>query len=87
MDYIFQNIEDVISIEMTSEKSGKITSMKSSFENYNNLEKIKINGFDTSQVTSMHKLFYNSYISDENFYIDLNMTNVEDMSYMFFQVI
>jgi len=48
MDYMFQNIEDVISIEMISEKSGKITSIKSSFENCNNLEKIKINGFDTS---------------------------------------
>jgi len=32
----------------------------------------------------MHKLFYNSYISDENFNITLNTTNVEDMSYMFF---
>jgi len=48
MDYTFRNVEDIISIEMISEKSGKITSMKSSFENCNNLEKIKINGFDQS---------------------------------------
>ena len=43
MDYIFQNVEDIISIEMISEKNGKITSMKNSFENCNNLEKLIIN--------------------------------------------
>lgn len=43
MDYMFQNVTDIRSIEMISEKNGKIISMKNSFENCKNLEKLKIN--------------------------------------------
>ena len=48
MDYIYQNILALKSINMTSDKEAKITSMKSNFENCENIEKITIIGFKTS---------------------------------------
>ena len=48
MDYIFKDVKNLISIEMTSEQNIDITSMISSFENCENLEKIENNGFNTN---------------------------------------
>ena len=82
MDYMFKDVQDLISVEMKSNKNCKISSMISSFENCTNLHSVKISGFNGENIKSMHKTFYNSginYISTEfNFTI-----NVEDMSYMF----
>lgn len=69
---------------MSTTRKAKIVSMKSAFEDCENLENITIEGFDTSQVTSMKNTFFNNsnlnLISlDDNF----NTDNVEDMSYMF----
>ena len=66
---------------MISKKNAKITSMISSFENCANLNSFKINDFDTNEVKSISKLFYNTslnILNIENF----NINNVEDMSYM-----
>ena len=84
MDFMFQDISSLISVEFISNKNAVITSMISSFENSENLESFSIKGFNTDTVKSMHKLFYNdqkiSNINLENFVIN----NVEDISYMFF---
>ena len=82
MDYMFKDVQDLISVEMKSDKNCKISSMIRAFENCTNLQSVKISGFNGENIKSMHKMFYNSgltFISTEfNFTI-----NVEDMSYMF----
>ena len=60
MDYMFKNITSLISAELYSRKNIKIKSMIGSFEQCINLNKFINDGFDTSQVTSMHNLFYNT---------------------------
>ena len=57
MDFMYQNILGLKSINMTSDKEAKITSMKSTFENCENIEKITISGFNTLEIESMSKIF------------------------------
>ena len=93
MDYMFKDVQEIISVEMFSEKYCKIHSMISTFENALYLEKIEIKGFDTSNeieikgfdtsnVKSMKKLFYSTSISEIDI-SEINTKNVLDMSYMF----
>jgi surface protein len=82
MDYMFKDVKDLISVEMNSDKNCKITSMISTFENCENLNKFSITGFDTRNLKSMKKFFYNSNINTFNF-TSLNTDNLEDISYMF----
>ena len=63
MDYMFKEVNDLLSVEMISEKNCKIKSMISLFENSINLKEIIVKGFDTKEVKSMKKLFYNTSIS------------------------
>ena len=56
--------------------------MISSFENCINLNTFIIKGFNTSEVQSMHKLFYNTDLYINLDLSDLNTSNVQDMSYM-----
>ena len=60
MDYMFQNISSLISVEIISEKYAKIKSMINTFENCTNLQSFKINGFNTDEIKSIQKLFYNN---------------------------
>lgn len=82
MDYMFKDVSQVRSVEMYSNNTAKITSMIGAFENAINLVNYRIDGFDTSSVTSMHKLFKGTNFDkiDTN---RINSGNVEDMSYMF----
>ena len=82
MNYMFQDVPNLISIEMVSDKNAKIISMISAFDNCENLEEITIRGFDTSEIKSMHKLFYKTSLVGLTG-VNLNAKNVEDMSYMF----
>ena len=78
-----ENIKSIVSIKAYPNSTVKILSMKGVFEGCSNLNNIILNGnFDTSELRSMSKLFYNSGIQ----YIDFNGFDtkyVEDMSYMF----
>ena len=82
MDYMFKDIQNLLRVEMISDKNMSITSMISSFENCENLRYFKIEGFLTNSIKSMKKLFYNSHINEINM-TDFDTKNVEDMSYMF----
>ena len=85
MDLMFKDVSSLKSINLTSTKNAKITSMISTFENCENLDFFHIDGFDTSEVKSMHKLFYKTS-SLLNMNLSLFKTdNVIDMSYMFSQ--
>ena len=88
MDYMFKDIEEILSISMFSDKNAKITSMISSFENTRSLEKLSINGFDTSQVKSLNKFLYKSSLKQNDFKnIQIDISNVEDLSYMFAEIL
>ena len=85
LDNMFKNIDSVQSIEFKnlSNSNVKILSMKSTFEGCKNLDRILFTeSFDTSELKSTSKLFYNSGIKEINFN-KFDTKNVEDMSYMF----
>ena len=78
--FAFTNIKTV---KMISDKNLKIKNMASSFENCYLLEKFEIEGFITTEVTNMSKLFYNATnLKDVNIQ-KMDTTNLKDMSYMF----
>ena len=82
MDYMFKDLYNLRYVEMISDKNCEIYSMISTFENCENLEKFENFGFNTIQVNSMKRLFYNTKIFEWNF-INISTNNVEDISYMF----
>ena len=78
MKKMFKNIFSLVSVIMYSDKNCKIISLESTFENCQNLYDFEINGFDTSELTSLNKLFFTYlfiflskfnffYISKDNF--------------------
>ena len=58
MKNMFKDVLALREVTLYSEKSCKITSMESTFENCKNLVNIKIIDFDTSQIKSLRKTFY-----------------------------
>ena len=82
MDNMFKDVSSLYSINMTSENNAKILSMKGTFENTQYLNEFYINGFDTSEITSLNRLFYKSSISKINM-SNFKTTNLKDISYMF----
>ena len=81
MDYMFKGIESLISVEMVSTKNAQIKSMISTFEKCKRLEKFTISGFNTKNIKSLHKLFYETAIYEVDFK-SIDTSNVEDYSYM-----
>ena len=59
-DNIFKNINNLEKVEMFSNSSSKILSMESSFEGCSNLNYISIIGFNTKNLKSISKIFYNA---------------------------
>ena len=53
MDFMFENIINLKSIDMNSNSSAKIYSMKSIFEKCHLLNSFNIEGFDTKNITSL----------------------------------
>ena len=83
MDYMYQNILELQSVEMRSSKNAKITSMKKTFENCQNMESFNINGFNTENIEDMSFLF--SLIKIRTLDLsNLNTNQVTNMSYMFY---
>ena len=85
MEKMFQNIKRLVSVQLIKEENAevKITSMISTFEGCENLVTFTNKGFNTEQVNSLHKLFYDSALSEINFEEFLITKNVVDMSYLF----
>ena len=81
MDYMFKDVQDLISVEMISEQNCQILSMESTFENCYGLTDFNLTGFDGSNLKSMKKAFYRSELT--NYHFDsFNTENLEDISYM-----
>ena len=76
-------LTNIKSIKMSSENKVGIKSLASSFENCIFLENFTINGFDTSGVVNMSKLFYNNINLNYVNLIEMKTTKVEQLDYMF----
>ena len=81
MDFMFKDIKTLKSIELISNHEAKILSMKNTFENCHSLENFYIIGFNTEEITSLNKLFYNTSLN--NLTLNIDTRNVEDLSYIF----
>ena len=79
MDYMFKGIDELIAVEMKSDKNCQISSMISTFENCGNLYKFNIEGFNAVNIKSMKKIFYKTSLTEYNF-SSFNSTNLEDIS-------
>ena len=85
MDSMFKGLNQLLSIDISSQKNLKIKSMESAFEDCENLDSFNMKGCDTSQITSIKNIFSNTDIKNidlEQFHLD----NIKDMSYMFYKV-
>ena len=82
MKNMFKDVIALRDVVLYSEKSCKITSMESTFENCRNLLNIKIIDFDTSEIKSLKKTFYGANLEDLKEF-EITSRYVEDMSYMF----
>ena len=82
LDYMFKDINTIFSVEMKSNKTTIISSLISTFENCYNLNSFSIKGFNTNEIISAKKLFFNSGLTNINI-SDLGLNNIEDISYMF----
>ena len=78
MDYMFKDIKDLNSVEMTSKESAEILSMISTFENCENLKNLTIDGFTMINIKSMDKIFYKSGLKE----ISLDIFDVSGISDM-----
>ena len=79
---MFKDISSLSSPILILNKNSVITSMISTFENSINLNTIIINGFDTRNLKSVSRLFYNTRINSIVLN-DFNTSKIEDMSYIF----
>ena len=84
MSRLFENCENIISIDFTMFNTENVTNMSFLFNNCNKLKEIKgINKFNTDKVTNMNSMFKGCA---ELEYLDLssfNMKNVIDKSNIF----
>ena len=84
MSRLFENCENIISIDFTMFNTENVTNMSFLFNNCNKLKEIKgINKFNTDKVTNMNSMFKGCA---ELEYLDLssfNMKNVIDKSIFF----
>ena len=82
MDYMFKGVKNLKSIIMVNSTSDiNILSMVGTFENCELLDTFIIKGFNTKNVKSLHGLFYHTSLS--NLKLDIDLSNVEDASFMF----
>jgi len=82
MDYMFKEVPNLISINMTSNKDCKILSMISSFQNDRSFEYFTISGFNAEQIKFMKYCFYNSSLFRFSFN-SFDSKSLEDITYMF----
>ena len=84
MDYMFKDVNNLISVKMTTNNSTKIASMRSSFQNCKSLVEFSIKGFDTKKLNNTSHMF-DSCEALKSLKIEIDTKNVVDMSYMFYR--
>ena len=84
MEKMFKEIESLISVEMATNSNTKIVAIESAFESCTNFNFFNMTGFDTSQLMSLRKLFYNTDIdSDTLNSFNIDTKNIQDFSFLF----
>ena len=83
MSNMFNGVENLERVEMSSDKNCKITKMESAFYYCRDLQIFSIKGFNTESVESLKNLFSHSSLASIKFE-NFDTKNVKDTSYMFY---
>ncbi|MFS1046759.1 BspA family leucine-rich repeat surface protein [Enterococcus faecium] len=80
---VIPNYQDVTSFKIGGNVSLQNTNLTYAFRNWSNLQEVDLNGLDTSNVTSMVRMFeFDAKLQNVNVN-NLNTSNVNDMGYLF----
>lgn len=78
------NCQDIIEIDLSHFDGSAMTTMECMFDYMTNLQKLNMEGLDTSNVTSMSQTFWNTGINGNlKLKVNFNTSKVEDMTQMF----
>ena len=83
LEKIFQNISDLIEIDLSNIDTSDLISMERMFINCHHLQYINFTGVDTSLVTNMESMFENCYNLESLNLISFDTTKVNNMNSMF----
>ena len=81
--YMFSNIQNLISIDLSQFDTSSSTQMNSMFYNCKNLKTVKLNNIDTSSINEMNSMFENCISLQSLDLSSFNTQSVKKMKYMF----
>ncbi len=84
MSYMFDDCDNLISIDLSSFDTSNVTNMMSMFSDCKDLSSVDISGFDTSQVTNMRSMFYGCKNLSSVDISGFDTSQVTDMGHMFY---
>ena len=84
-EYLFQDSESIIEIDLSKFDTSEITSMGGMFNGCINLQYINFSNIDTSSVTNMNIMFQNCHSLTSLDLSHFNTSKVKEMQGMFFQ--
>ena len=85
MGNMFQNCNNLKSLDLTKFNTEKVTDMNAMFQNCRTLKSLDLTKFNTEQVTNMNSMFLACWALESLDLTKLNTTKVTDMSFMFDQ--
>ena len=83
MSFMFQNCNQLSSLDVSHFNTSKVTSMAAMFYGCNNLSSLDLSGFNTSRVANMYGMFYDCSSLRSLDVSSFNTCNVTTMGYMF----
>ncbi len=81
--HIFENLHDLIEIDLDAFDTSKVKNMEKMFYSAESLPTIDVSGFDTSKVTNMSYMFYELRSATSLDLSNFDTSNVTDMSFLF----
>ena len=83
MSNMFENCDNLTSLDVTNWDTSNITNMSSMFDYCNSLTTLDVSNFDTSNVTDMSNMFYNCNSLTSLDVSNWDTSNVISMDWMF----
>ena len=80
---MFSDLSNLISLDVSSFDTSKVTNMSNMFSRMSNLTTLNLSNFDTSKVTSMIGMFFDAHELTSLNVSNFDTSNVTDMSRMF----
>ena len=80
---MFSDLSNLISLDVSSFDTSKVTNMRNMFSRMSNLTTLNLSNFDTSKVTSMIGMFFDTHELTSLNVSNFDTSNVTDMSRMF----